>query len=229
MRCVLVLLVCLFLSLSAYADEFYEPFDGPNGSFPSGWTWTGDPRGGGEFEIQDGTFTHVTGGHVHYFRSSDITGVGRYEFDAKDSYWEFGWRIATTDPNVGRCLVLYHNDYWGQWGYSLTEFSWWTLGGYPEGQYMWHNGSNIDLVHNWTGPLTGWRHVTIDDDLNRVEVRVDGELIFDEEVEPIPEGYIGLGSATGSSVLTPQYDNVRFFFNVPVDELSWARVKALYR
>ena len=230
MRTATVILVVLVLASGSSADEFFDTFDEPDGSLPSEWTWTGDPRGGGEFQVQSGTFAHVDGGHVHYFRHADVTGVGRYEFDVMDSYWSFAWRITTSDPDQGRCLELYHNDYWGgQWKYSLTEFSWYTLGGYPQGQYMWPNGSNLDIVHHTSGPVSGWHHITVVDELDQVQVWVDGSLIFDEQVEPIPEGYIGLGSATGSGTMTPQFDNVRFSFNVPVEDATWGAVKALFK
>ncbi len=214
----------------AVAGEFLETFSYPDGSFPANWTWTGDPRGGGSFLVQSEEFTHIEGGHVHYFRDLDITGIGIYEFDAMDTYWEFAWRIDTADPDVGRCLVFYHNDYWGSWAFSLTEFSWSTLSGYPDGQYMWHNGSNLNIHHYDTGPLAGWQHVIIDDQGTHVDISVDGELVFSEDFQPIADGYVGLGSATGSGVMTPAFDNVEFGYGgSPISAESWGRIKALYR
>ena len=230
MRVVLAVATVLLLCGVVYPGEFIETFSYPDGTFPPNWTWTGDPRGNASFLVQNGEFTHIDGSHIHYFRDLDVTGIGIYEFDALDTYWEFAWRIDPADPDIGRCLCFYHNDYWGPWSYSFTEFSWSTLGGYPEGQYMWHNGSNVNIRHYETGPIAGWRHVSIDDHGTHVEIRVDGELIFSEDFEPIPDGYIGLGSATGSAPMTPAFDNVAFSYGgSPVQTASWTRVKALYR
>ena len=244
---VLAILVVVSMCGVAVAEEFLDTFSYPDGGFPPNWTWTGDTRGGGSFSVQNEELTHTEGGHVHYFRNPDITGIetrefggrdacrdfsgiGLYEFDVKDTYWEFAWRIDPADPAVGRCLVFYHNDYWGSWAYTLTEFSWSTLSGYPGGQYMWHNGSDLNIHHSDTGPLVGWHHVVIDDQGGHVDIQVDGELVFSEDFQPIPDGYVGLGAATGSGAMTPAYDNVEFRHSAsPTSEESWGCIKALYQ
>jgi hypothetical protein len=227
---VLATVLCACLCTSAVAGEFLDTFDYPDGSFPPEYTWTGDPRGGGWFEVHNGEFTHVDGGHVHYFRDGDIVGDGIYSFFVLDSDWDFAWRITSSDPMSGRCLVLYHNDHWGYEAYSLTEFSWWTLGGYPEGQFMWHNGSNLDIVHHTSDPLVGWHEILILDYGTSVEVRVDGFTIFDETVEEIPAGYVGMG-CYGPGVMTPAFDFVEYSYHhgSPVESASWSAIKSLFR
>lgn len=226
-----LILIIMCVPIIASSGEFVESFDYADGLLPGDWTWTGDPRGGGEFLVQSGEFVHMDGSHVHYFRNSDVHGMGIYEFDAMDSYWGVAWRITPDDPNAGRCLGFYHNDYWGGWTFSFTEFTWTTLSGYGDGQFMYHNGSNLDIVHYSTASeLDGWHHYQIEDMGDRVRITMDyDELLFDEEIEPIPSGYIGLGADTGSGVLTPAFDNVQYHYASPVESRSWSSIKALYR
>ncbi|MCP4645009.1 MAG: hypothetical protein GY851_31495, partial [bacterium] len=143
MRCLLIVVVLALAFGSAVAADFLDTFDYPDGTFPPEYTWTGDPRGGGYFEVHDGAFTHVDGDHVHYFRPGDVNGFGVYSFFVTGTEWVFAWRITPDSPDAGRCLVFYHNDAWYPNAYTFAEFSWTTLAGYPEGQYMWHNGGEL--------------------------------------------------------------------------------------
>ena len=225
----LTMLICLAVALPVAAGEFIDTFDSPDGSFPSEYTWTGDPRGEGFFEIRDSTFVHVEGGHVHYFRHADICGAGIYSFLVRDTHWNFAWRITPTDPNAGRCLILYHNDFYFPNAYTFAELSWSTIPGFPEGQFMWHHAGDLSIAHYQTGPLTGWHEILIRDGGTFVEVFADNVLIFERLVEDIPDGYIGIGCGE-PGVLTPAFDFVEYsHLSSPVESCSWGHVKALFR
>ena len=119
----------------ANPPDFLETFSYPDGSLPPNWVWTGDPQGGGQFAVQDSQFTHVDGGYAYYIRLVSQEwwcDQGFYEFDVKGSNWEFAWGIYGTSGS-GWCNRLYHNDVWGQPGYTLTYSEWSTLPEYPEG------------------------------------------------------------------------------------------------
>ena len=125
--------------------------------------------------------------------------------------------------------MFYHNDYWYPNAYSLAEFSWHTLEGYPEGQYMWHNGSNLTIRHRETGPLTGWHQVIIEDRDDRVTVWVDADTIFWRiPVQPLPDGYVGLG-CDGTGDMTPAFDDVTYMGAAPVYSATWSAIKAVFR
>jgi hypothetical protein len=224
--CVAAVCVCACVSASA---GFLDTFTYPDGTMPPEYTWTGDPRGGGQFAVMDGQFVHTTYGHIHFFRPGEICGEGIYEFDAKDTDWGFAWRIRPDDPMAGPCFCFYHNNYWG-WGYNFVEFGWWTLdpGQYPQGQYMWHNGWHTRHEFYPAGAPSGWVHVRILDLTDHVKIWVNEQLIFDLTVVPIPAGYVGLGSSWAAA-LTPAFDNVRFDpTGVPVTRASWGAIKALF-
>ncbi len=223
MRCfVLLLLGLLVVPTCCLAGDFLDTFAYADGTFPPGWTWTGDPRGGGVFLVQDEAFTHTSGGHVHYFKPT-VCGVGEYEFEVKGDLWTYAWRIEPTGPLSGRCLFLH------PW-YAFGEFSWTTLGGYPEGQYMYHNGSFSRRVYNNVVPEPGWHHIRIVDEGDRVQIYADGDLVFDETFDPIPDGYVGLGSDTGSGAGFPAFDNVGYAETItPVNRETWGSVKTVYR
>lgn len=189
---------------------FTDTFTGEDGSFPSQYTWTGDPRGNAEFQIYNNQFTHVDGSHVHYFRNEGIQGSGVYEFDALDSYWGFAWRIQDSNPDSGNCMRLYHRSIGTGWGYVITTFQWSTISGYQDGQYMWHNGSHITSDTVLTSQLTGIHHIKIEDQDGQVQVFADGDMIFDIQFGYDFNGMIGLGSDSGSGSMTPAFDNVSF-------------------
>ena len=223
----LVLVASLVLPLTTRADFDYT-FGGANGSFPFAWEWTGDPTGGGVFEIQDEAFTHVSGGHVYYILPPHICGWGPYRFKVRGTDWSFAWRITPDDPEAGKCFCIYYNDYWG-WAYNFVEFDWTTLPGYPEGQYMWHNGWHTRIEHHYADPPESWVEVVIQDSESDIFIWVDDELIFELEVTPIPQGIVGLGS-DGGGPMWPAFDYVRWSpGSVPVEHGSWARVKSLYK
>lgn len=194
--------------------DFLDTFTYPDGTFPPEWTWTGDPRGGGAFLVQGEAFVHIGGGHVHYFRPGEVAGYGEYEFEYRDGFWTYAWRISPGNPNSGRCLFLHP-------GFAFGEFEWTTLGGYPEGQYMYHNGSFTRRVYNTYDPGPGSHHVRIVDQCNRVQIYVDGDPIFDEPYEPIPDGYVGLGSDSGSGAGFPSFDNVAYTWTLPRPPRTW--------
>ncbi len=229
MERLLVLLICVGLSVPAAAGEFIDTFDGPDGSFPSEYTWTGDPRGEGYFEIHDSTFVHVEGGHVHYFRHADVCGAGIYSFLARDTDWNFAWRITPSDPTIGRCLCLYHEAFYYPHSYTLAELWWSTIPSYPEGQFMWHHASDISIQHYYSGPLVGWHEIVIIDGGTFVEVFADNVLIFETFVEDIPDGYVGLGCGN-PGVMTPAFDFVEYsHMGSPVELSSWGQLKAMFR
>jgi len=212
--------------------DFIETFSYSDGSMPPGWVWTGDPQGGGQFAVQDSQFVHLDGGYAYYVRvvaSEWECGQGFYDFDVKDSNWEFAWGIYGF-PDHGWCCRLYHNDAWGQPGYTFTYSEWSTLPGYPGGQYMFHNSTDLSVSHYWTGPLVGWHHITIQDVLGGVLITVDGSEVIFSDWSCSVGGYIGLGATAGSGNLTPAFDNLEHeAYYSPVEGRSWGRVKSLYR
>ena len=235
MRMAIAVAVVVAAAAPAWALGWEEDFDYPDGSFPDWWEWTGDPRGGGAFLVYDGAFTHVDGGYVYYVRTAWGTreNLGAvYDFRVKDSNWVFAWRISDSDPMAGRCVWLSHDDLSGTWAYTLAEISWETLDPveYPDGQYMWHNGTVLRSVQRETpGPLAGWHYVWVDDFVyGQVEVWVDGEQIFDEAYEFIGEGFQGLG-CVGEGEMTPAFDFMTANWPDAVEPRSWSVIKALFR
>mgnify|MGYP006294853775 CR=1 FL=1 len=228
MRLMLTVLVASVLLAPTASADFTDTFTYADGTFPPEWTWTGDPRGAGFFEVHAEAFVHVDGGHVHYFRDLEVCGAGTYEFDVTDTEWVFAWRITPGNPDAGKCLCFYHNDYYG-WSYNFVEFTWSTLGGYPDGQYMWHNGSHTAHAQYGASPPVGQHHVRIEDMGSWVSIWVDDDLIFDRAFVSIPSGYIGLG-CDGPGVMTPAFDNVSFHEEPsPVEPATWGTVKALFK
>lgn len=189
---------------------FTDTFTADDGTSPDNYTWTGDPRGNAEFLIYNNQFTHVSGAHVHYFRHVSSHGSGTYEFDVIDSYWDFAWRIPEADPDSGKCMRLYHRSIGSGWGYVLTTFDWWTLSGYPSGQYMWHNGSHLQSDTVLTGQLTGIHHIRIEDQDGTIQVFVDESKIFDVNYGYSFNGMIGVGSNHEAGTMTPAFDNIEY-------------------
>jgi hypothetical protein len=235
MRTVLSCLLAVTLATPALAMGYQDDFDLPDGSFPSPWESTGDPRGGGTFLVYDGAFTHVDGGSAYYIRSwwkgrQDLGAL--YLFRVRGSDWAFAWRISEPNPMAGRCMWLSHDQMSGAWGYTFGEISWATLDPiqYPEGQYMWHNWvSARTVLHATPGPLAGWHQVWINDTSDRhVEIWVDSEQIFDEDREYIPEGLQGLGCVAGGG-MTPAFDYLIADWPDLVESHSWSSIKALFR
>jgi hypothetical protein len=218
----------------AAPPDFLETFTYPDGSLPPDWVWTGDPQGGGEFAVQDGEFVHLDGGYVYYVRlvPEYPCDQGWYDFDVKDSNWEFAWCIYGT-ADSGGCYRLYHNAAWGQPGYTLTYSVWSTLPEYPDGLYMFHNCTDWYTWHYWTEPLVGWHHITIQDIHGEIWVTVDdSQVIFHPGGLRVGEyvSLVGLGATADSGVQTPAFDNVEFeAYYCPVDQTSWGRVKSLFR
>jgi len=231
----LLTLACLLAAVPiacAYPPDFRETFTYPDGSLPPDWTWTGDPQGEGLFRVQDGQFVHMSGGYAYYVRVAPDwpCGQGWYEFDVKDSNWEFAWGINGT-PDSGWCCRLYHNDAWGMPGYTLAASTWTTLPGYPGGQYMFHNATDLEVFHCWTEPLVGWHHITIVDALGMLYILEDGwKWLFEGGSMDPYGGHVGLGATAGSGVLTPVFDNVEHVaWYSPAERTSWGSVKALFR
>lgn len=221
---------------AATADlpDFVETFTYPDGSIPTDWVWTGDPQGGGEFAVQNGEFVHLDGGYVYYVRLviDYPCDQGTYEFDVKDSNWEFAWQITGTSESGG-CWRLYHNDAWGQPGFTLSYGAWSTLPEYPDGLYMFHNCEDWYVYHHWTEPLVGWHHITIADILGFLTITLDdSEEIFWARGSRAGgrESLVGLGATAGSGVGTPAFDNVEYkAYYSGVEETRWGRIKAMYR
>jgi hypothetical protein len=236
MRGILIAMLIGAAATTSFALGYFDAFEYPDGTFPPKWTWTGDPRGGGSFLVYDGAFTHVSGGSVYYFRSDTRDGrpgLGAvYGFGVKGTNWIFAWRITTSDTMQGRCLWLSHDDLWGSWGYTFAEFSWETLdpAQYPDGQYMWHNGTPLRLGHHATdGPLEGWHIVLIDDQSEtHAVITVDGEDIFDEPYEFIEDGFQGIGCVVDGE-MTPAFDDIGGDWPDPVEQTTWGSMKALFR
>jgi hypothetical protein len=233
-RLTALVLACVLVAPAASALlVFRDTFTYPDGTFPSEWVWTGDSQGDGHFLVSDGTFTHTDGGYVYYTRYAAPgwePSDGWFDFDVKDSDWEFAWAIWGT-PTSGTCCRLSHNDAWGQWGYTVTESEWTTTPGSPDGQYMFHNGTDVTTRHYWTGPLIGWHHVEIWEIFMDVEILVDGQPIFwfDHSIMYL-YGRIGIGASNGSGMGTPAFDNICYYsYSDPVGAMSWGRIKVLFR
>jgi len=237
MRLLVLALTCLLVAEIAGAQytppNFLETFACPDGTIPPDWTWTGDPQGGGQFAAQGGEFVHTGGGYAYYVRlvpQGWYCGPGWYDFDVKDSNWEFAWGICC-GPVSGWCCRLYHNDAWGQPGYTLAYCTWSTLPGFPDGQYMYHNCVDLQVWHYWTAPLVGWHHITIEDFLGDVRIYADGypHLLFRKPSMNMG-GYVGLGATAGAGTLTPAFDNVSYGqYLDPVESRTWGSGKALFR
>ena len=234
MRIAIVCLVVAVTALSANALGYEDDFDCADGAFPEEWDWTGDPQGEGAFLVYDGAFTHVSGGYVYYVRNywKRHRGIGGvYELRVLDSNWVFAWSITDSDPMAGRSLCLSHSEGAGGWGYTFSEVSWETLDPveYPEGQYMWHNGTVLNSVTFATdGPLLGWHRVVIFDSDSYMEIWADGDPIIAEFHDVIPDGFEGLGCMS-DGVMTPAFDYVRVNYPDPVAQGSWSSIKGLYR
>jgi len=228
------MLVLVFFVASAAAAKppsFLETFSYADGSFPPDWIWTGDSQGGGQFAVQDSQFVHVDGGYAYYVRvvPEHPCYQGYFDFDVKDSNWEFAWGIYGF-PDHGWCCRLYHNDAWGQPGYTLTYSEWSTLPGHPEGQWMFHNSTDLSISHYWTGPLVGWHHITIEDVLGGLLITVDGREVIFSGGSFNAGGHVGLGATAGSGDLTPAFDNVEYdAYYSPVEATTWGRIKSLFR
>ncbi|MCK4548023.1 MAG: right-handed parallel beta-helix repeat-containing protein [Candidatus Eisenbacteria sp.] len=204
----------LLLIVSPASADFLDTFSYPDGTFPPEYEWTGDPTGGGWFLVQDETFAHAEGGHVHFFRPGSIAGRGEYEFDYLGDDWTFAWRITHGNPGFGYCLLLHP-------GFVLVEGWWYTPYGYPDGQYMYHNPWDIRTIESPYDPGPGWHHVRIVDDYEHVRIYVDEDLIFEEPVMGLSDGYIGLGSGSNSGVGFPAFDNVGYTWAPPPSGRVW--------
>ena len=235
MRRLILVLVCVAVWAAAAADDpanFSEEFSYSDGSLPPDWNWTGDPQGGGQFAVQDSQFVHLSGGYSYYVRipPEDMTCYqGWYRFDVKDSNWEFAWGIYGTAQS-GWCCRLYHDDAWGQPGFTLTYSEWSVPPGYPDGQYTFHNSTDLYVSHSWTGPLVGWHHVTIEDILGGLRITVDDSQVVFDGLSFGVGGYVGLGATAGSGEMTPAFDNVEHVaYHSPVERTSWGNIKAVFR
>jgi len=225
-----IALVAILIASSGVASaDFLETFTYPDGTFPPGWTWTGDPRGEGQFWVYGGIFVHTEGRFVHYFRDVDVLDSGSYCFSALDNEWSFAWRIAPANPVTGRCFILLRN---ASWDFMLVKMLWRTLDGYPEGQYMWHNGNWEGYLQHSSEPDPGvWHDLEILDSGTTVVIRVDGESVISLPYDPsvYEAGYIGLGAGEYGE-MTPAFDNVCFnSLAVPVETGSWGTIKAMFR
>ena len=230
-----LILMCVAAWAGAQANDpanFSEEFSYADGSLPPDWMWTCDPQGEGQLAVQDSQFVHVSGGASYYVRipSDSVTCYqGWYRFDVKDSNWEFAWGINGF-PDHGWCYRLYHNDAWGQPGFTLTYSEWSVPPECPEGEYMFHSGTDLYVTHSWTGPLVGWHHVTIEDILGFLLITVDDTQVIFSESSFCLSGYVGLGATAGSGDSTPAFDNVEHVaYHSPVEQSSWGSIKAMFR
>ena len=224
----------LLLATCAPALDCVDQFDGPDGTLPDWWRWTGDPEGGGSFAVEGGALTHTEPGAVHYVYIVCEVQEAWYSFDVEGSCWDFAWNIWPTGPSrAGKCLRLSHDQRYGEWAISLADLNWQNLDSteYPDGFLMWHNATEVKHVAVPTGgPLTGWHNVQIDCPSAGVfRVRLDGVPIIDETWDDASSyGNQGFG-CTSVEAGTPALDNLVISFPDPVEPETWGMIKALYR
>ena len=236
MRRLVPVLIFMCVAASVTADDdpanFLEEFSYADGSLPPDWIWTSDPQGEGQFTVQDSQFGHLNGGDSYYVRIPPKDAAcyqGWYRFDVKDSNWEFAWGIYGT-PQSGWCCRLYHSDARGQPGFTLTYSEWSVPPAHPDGQYTFHNATDLCVLHSSSGPLVGWHHVTIEDILGGLLITLDDWQVIFSESSFCVGGYVGLGATASSGEMTPAFDNVEYVaYHSPVEHKSWGNIKALFR
>lgn len=216
--CVLALMAMGF-ARSAWSGDFEDTFDTSQYWYRTGGT------GDGTYDAVSGAYMHTGGEHCSYYRYDPLNcsmGNGIYSFDVYGPYWEVAWKVTSTNPSHGwtRRLGNYPN-WWS--GYFMRPYAEWY--GAP---YAWQNAEGYTL-HNYGGPdPSGSHHITIEDSDMHVAVWIDDVLIFDVDVESLPDGTVGLGCGDIQAVEgTPSYDNMAFLAYSHVHRSTWASIKAL--
>jgi len=234
MRTLLLVLVVAGCSVVANAQppDYWEDFTYPDGSFPVGWSCTGDTGGGGQFVVSSGEFVHVDGGYVYYVADGwFLLEGGSFFFNVRGPYWEFAWGILPGNQASGWCMRLRYDDTGGAWGCTLTETHWSTIPGFPGGRYMFHHGTDLTTNHYPVDLGTGWHAVRIGHLSRYVDVWLDWQLVF--ETQPTYArnwGFMGLGASAGSGSMSPAFDDlVHWPEGDPVHAGSWGGIKALFR
>jgi len=217
--------------------SWWEHFEYPDGAVPPTMVSTGDPADTGAFAVLDDALSHTMPGSAHYlfpWGDAGIIELDGYALRIWGAPWDFAWRIGLDSPSAGRCLRLSHTDRYGQWAYVLSEFEWsvpeCNRGGSPE--WTWHRGTDLSVVLFPTdGPSDGWHEVFVWDMWARdsVRVRVDTQLIFEEQYETIGhKGYTGFGcESVGAGA--PSLEYLSFWWPCPVETATWGKLKAMFR
>jgi hypothetical protein len=234
MRVLTIALLVLCLPSVSSGLMCEETFDGEDGSLPDLFASTGDPDDAGALVIQGGAFAHTQLGSAHYiWRCEPMLTADSFALSVRGAEWEFAWRIDPSDPRLGTCMLLSHDDRHGEWAYSLSKVSWSCPdpGVCPECQFMWHSGTEEwTLVYPTGGPVQGPQLVWIWDPAppyGHVVVYINQELVFDQACDPPQVGLVGLG-CSGGEIGSASFEWVEFLWPDPVEQSTWGALKALY-
>jgi hypothetical protein len=236
MRVLVMAVLVVFVPLAASGLSCEEQFNEADGESPPEFDSTGAPGDTGEFTVESGVLAHTHPGSAHlvWLCESWFPPGGAY-FDVLGSRWEFAWRITMHSALSGTCLRLSHDDRYGEWAYSVSKVSWECpdASSCRDCQYAWHSGTEEWTVSYPTGgPVEGWQTVSVVEygpPSNTVRIRIDGEVVFDQECGPTPESCLsGLGCSGGEGG-APAFDFVIVEWPDPVEESTWGSVKALFR
>ena len=101
---------------------------------------------------------------------------------------------------------------------------------YPDGQYMWHNGTETIKHQLWLGgdALSGFHAFEIEDYGDHLVVKLSGYWPYIVSNDVFGDGYVGLGCGAVVSGV-PGFDEITYCDFTAVEEVSWGRIKALFR
>lgn len=183
-----------------------EDFTAPTGSLPDGW-FRSEGEGAGQYWTADGWLRHTATGQCGYYCiDAGPFGDGVYEFDVYGTEgWEFAWRIS--GDTSGMCRRLVGRPYWHPFGgICLIGAGVWEGAGYPWQDSDW--GGYRDAPYTEPSSL---QHVVITDRNDWVEVRINGIVMLNVVIPPIPPGIIGVGCVgddLGIAGGAPRFDNL---------------------
>lgn len=90
-------------SQSSTDTLFFDDFNSGNSD---NWTWTGDPRGGGTFAVEDSVFQAQNTEHRHYVLKTSVFGAAIYEFDALFPSMDIAFRITPSNALSGTAVRI---------------------------------------------------------------------------------------------------------------------------